>query len=684
MEIFYNLKTTLVVSVALAALNAVCYAQQSTSETPWSGRTVKPVLDQPLRDAAISRAPDGHYYLTGTSGTPGHDGSIDFESNPGIRLWKSNDLIQWEDLGWVWHVGRDPQRFGSAQFGNPSSGQLYQRASRSSDQVSPVRGLTSPEIHFIAGRALIPYSINGYGTGLLISDSGAPEGPYRDVGKITRFGSTPSIFEDADGTVYWIWDEGWIAKMNDALDGLAEQPRLLRIKPAVEGGTWPHRIGTHGAFLFRAPNPGIDHGEYHLIGTETIGRMGPVAVTDTYIASAKSVYGPYTRRDVLVPHGGQSTVFPGPDNQLFATVNGRGQWAAVTDKPTIVPLVPHATEFGADWWWCGAFSKPWYPVTEGGAWGQIEPLLDNGVLRDICIMNAPDGYYYMTATDMALNTKKSRAPREEIGIEVWRSKDLKTWESIGIVWHLDEDPETRTALDHTIETNRFGPIIYDPELHYINGTFWLVASIQAKHHWSAEDGMLIAILRSTSGTVDGPYEQVWQGPHTSDLWTPSLFQDTDGSVYIVGGGIGNRFAKLKEDLSDVAGPIQTITPVDNHKLGEGGHLLKVGNRYILTTAVWHGADPYDKELTPRGRFFSTYDLIATSAESLEGPWSKTWCIAPKCGNSRPFTDKEGRWWTPFFGNHFFGPWRELPGIYPLILDRDNPAQPLRPQITPLP
>jgi len=668
--------------IACAFLSLACAADTSLSAPAWS---IQPLFDHPLRDAAICRAPDGVYYLTGTSGTEQAGSSVDFETNDGIWLWKSDDLETWEPLGQVWSIGRDPQRFGSAHYGNPSMWQLYWRASKHSGREDPVRGMTSPEIHAIRDNFYITYSMNGYGTGLLVSESGEARGPYKDLGKITRFGAEASMFEDTDGEVYWVWDEGWIARMNDELNGLAEEPRLLTIKPAVGGGSWPQRIGTGGAFLFRAPNPGMEDGEYHLIGTETLGRMGPVPVRDTYIASAQSIYGPYQRRDVLVPHGGQSTVFQGPDGSYFATFNGSDPWAAVRDRPAIVPLVPHATEFGADFWWCGAFTKPWYPVTEGGAWGQIEPLLEEGILRDIYVLNAPDGYYYMTATDMALNRRNpGRAPREQFGIEVWRSKDLANWESIGLVWHLDDDPETRSVLDRVIAANRYGPVIYDPEIHYLKDTFWLVASLQGEARWSAPGGTTIVVLKSISGQVEGPYEQVWEGPHTGELWTPSLFEDDDGEVYMIGGGIGNNFVKLNDALTGTDGPIRQIFPADNHKLGEGGHIVKVGDRYIHTTAVWHGADPYDKAMTPRGRLFSTYDLMASSATSLDGPWSRTWCIAPKCGNSRPFQDKEGNWWATFFGNHFYGPWRELPGIYPLVLDAADPEAPLQPRMTPLP
>lgn len=76
-------------------------------------RRVEALFDTPLRDTAVTRAPDGTYYLTGTSGTRRADGSVDFNRNEGIYLWKSDDLQDWEPLGKV--AGLDPDRGGTAR-----------------------------------------------------------------------------------------------------------------------------------------------------------------------------------------------------------------------------------------------------------------------------------------------------------------------------------------------------------------------------------------------------------------------------------------------------------------------------------------------------------------------------------------------------------------------------------------
>ena len=630
-------------------------------------RKVEALFDQPLRDTSVCRGPDGIYYLTGTSGTKQADGSVDFENNDGIWLWRSADLKQWEAIGHVWRIGGD----GDPQFRKASTWQIYQRAGKTDADAQAVRGMTAPEIHYLRDTFYITYSMNGHGTGLLKSESGRAEGPYIDLGRITRSGGEASLFEDDDGTVYWVWGEGWIARMNDNLTGLAEEPRLLRPECEVEGGTWPMTMGQGGAFLFKAPAPGHKQGEYHLVAYDTIPRMGPVPCRDTYIATAKSVYGPYSRRDLMIPHGGQVTIFQTPEGDAAATFSGVDAWAAVRDRPAIVPLVPHATEFGADYWWCGAFTKPWYPVSEAGAWSEMNPFVTEGVQRDVSVLNAPDGSYYLTYTDMLLNKRKQRAPREKIGVQVWRSKDMANWEDMGLLWRCDDSPRTKAGLDKVIEVDHYAPILYDIEMLHIKGTYWIVGCMQTGRKWFERGGMHLLILRSTSGKAEGPYEDHWQGPHTPDLWTPSLLEDDDGSVYIVGGGIGRNIGKLNDDMTDLATDLWQVEPARNHKLGEGGHLIKIGDTYIHTTAVWHGADPYDHGMSKRGRVFSTYDLMYCTAKDLRGPWSATRCAAPKCGNARPFQDKEGNWFAPFFGNHYFGPWSTKPGAYPLIVREED-------------
>lgn len=636
-------------------------------------RKVEPLFDHPLRDSGITRGPDGVYYLTGTSATTLPDGVLDFENNDGIWLWKSTDLKSWDSLGQVWSIASDTRKYPNPDFGSKSVWQMATHASRDPHVRHPVRGMTAPEIHHVKGGFYVTYSMNGYGCGLLRSKTGKAEGPYEDLGRIVLYGSDPSLFEDGDNGVYYVWGEGWVARMKDDMSGLAEKPRLLEVEPSsAADGSSPRQIGAGGAFLFKADAPGLKQGSYHLVGYDIVSRMGFTRCIDTFIATSDNVYGPYVRRDVLVSHGGQATVFSGPGGQTFATFNGADEWAAVRDKPAIVPLVPHATVVGEPYWQGGAFMKPFYPVTVGGAWANLDPLIKEALV-DLTILNAPDGYYYLTGS---LNF--TGKPREEVGIKLWRSRDLKDWEDMGLVWKCDDEPLSKAGLDRMIASANgkiSAYIVFDTEIHFIKGTYWLLSSMCCKSaSWWSKDGMLMLLLKSQSCKPEGPYKLHWQDTHDhSDLWTPNLFQDDDGSCYIVGGGVGNNIGRLKDDLSGLATPLWKIQPPNHTIVGEGGHLLKIGGKYVFTSAVGHGEPergPYtgDESAARRGRLSATREMQYYTADSLKGPWSIVPRCVPMCGNAFPFQDKQGKWWVPTHNS----PMRHgYPFIYPVDIREEN-------------
>ncbi|HYN88258.1 MAG TPA: family 43 glycosylhydrolase, partial [Ardenticatenaceae bacterium] len=168
---------------------------------------IEPLLDYPLRDTSICLAPDGCYYLTGTTGYPTW-----WTHNEGIHLWRSPDLRHWESLGLVWNVEREgtwPRRYAGSRH-----------------------AIWAPEIHFIDGTFWLTYSVWGGKpekafNGLLKSTSGKAAGPYVDAAPHPlATGIDASLFQDGDA-VYWIFQNGRIARMNVDLSGLAEEPRLL-------------------------------------------------------------------------------------------------------------------------------------------------------------------------------------------------------------------------------------------------------------------------------------------------------------------------------------------------------------------------------------------------------------------------------------------------------------------------
>lgn len=263
-----------------------------------------PLFDCPLRDTSICLGGDGVYYLTGTTGAP------DWWAVTGdIQLWKSSDLEHWEPLitkprkrTTVWNVDRDG---------------TWQKEIQQRDG-APFRPLWAPEIHFLKGTFWLTYSIPRLGNGLLRSISGKAEGPYVDNIKVDAPLSPhidASLFQDDDGQVYFLCDNGKLARMNEDMTALAEELRLL--SPANA-----EHVGFEGTFLFKA------EGRYHLVGADFVN-----GDYHCFAASSDKLYGPYGDRYVAIPHGGHNMIFQDKLGQWWSTFFGNNDSAPFKERP---------------------------------------------------------------------------------------------------------------------------------------------------------------------------------------------------------------------------------------------------------------------------------------------------------------------------------------------------------------
>lgn len=262
---------------------------------------LKPLFDYPVRDTSVRLGPDGMYYLTGTTGYPTW-----WKTNEGIRMWKSRDLKNWQEMGLVWSIDKDGTWQKEVKDGN--------------------RAIWAPEIHYIQKNWYLSYCINwpGGGTGILKSASGRPEGPYVDIkadGPLTPE-IDASLFEDTDGTVYFVYQNGKIARMKNDLSGLAEEPRLLVPSNATQ-------VGFEAAAIFK-----ID-GRYHLICADFVGRPG---MYHCMSASADSIYGPFGPRYLAIPHGGHNILFQDKGGNLWSTFFGNDPGAPFRERPAILKI----------------------------------------------------------------------------------------------------------------------------------------------------------------------------------------------------------------------------------------------------------------------------------------------------------------------------------------------------------
>lgn len=268
---------------------------------------LRPIWDIHLRDTQICLAGDGNYYMTGSSGD-----NI-WDTNDGVELWRSQDLTSWQYLGLVWDLHTD------ATWAKPS------------------RYVWAPEIHFIKGNFYIVYSSGGgpggagSGSGILISVTGKPTGPYRNtVPADTRLapGIDPTLFVDDDGKVYFTNRGGGIIwQMKDDLSGFVDQGRVIQFDPPPDGSYNRATIAQEGATIFKA------NGKYYLSGAAFYhGRYSSVC------GIADSIYGPYHDWHEAVPCGGGGGYFQDKAGNWWCSLFGNDDESPWREKPGLVRI----------------------------------------------------------------------------------------------------------------------------------------------------------------------------------------------------------------------------------------------------------------------------------------------------------------------------------------------------------
>ena len=619
------------VKATLAQVDRSLSSQVKGHQAKYHYTRVQPLLDVPMIDAAIARGPDGAYYLTGTTGTQRPDGTVNFAINEGIRLWKSTDLKSWVDLGLV-----APRSLITATVAD--LGLL-----RTSCEPDEMQGLLAPEIHFINGNVYLTYSLKPCGTGLLRSKTGKPEGPYEDLGLITTRGVDASLFVDDDGAVYWVFGGGWIARMNETLTGLAEQPRLIEPQDTRKGlspGGQILQVGTGGAFLFKRD------GTYHLLAAGIHGRLG-VPCYDTWVTTAKSLQGPWSRRKLAVPHGGQATMFEGPGGQWYATFSGVDSRAALRERAAIVPVdwveeIAYFSSKGEPWPW----KRPQI-ITEAWGWEHARPISDFQ-FRDCVAVNGNDGYFYASGLHIykSLGRKACILRGKDLtGCEPWECIPLAGFRTVDeIPWF--KDPGAPGSF-----------LISVCKIFPAQGTFWITFTVPGGGR----------VFRSTSGMMNGPWEVAFTPPETAGWTWPRIpVEDYQGRTY---GRWHVWLWPMKQDYSDIDAevppppsepgyqpPYNPRNRAYQWETSDGsafirgdvpaGHVYKVDGKYLMIGGCgWHG--DY--------RAFGTYDSEVLWAHEIGGPWHPNYSVLPHGGNSGIFQDNEGGWWFIAFANDNFLP-----------------------------
>ena len=311
------------------------------------------------------------------------------------------------------------------------------------------------------------------------------------------------------------------------------------------------------------------------------------------------------------------------------------------------------------------YSDPAAPVGDAGLTvpKEVVPVMDYW-LRDTYVMYGPDDTYYMTGTTVPPERKFPNGQPHcwdyNDGLYLWKSKDLKRWESVGLVWSFDKDaaawqkagkpikPGAKSVNNDPLDS--FYRAVWAPELHYIKSKKkWLLVACL-----NGQAGSFV--LESVSGKPEGPYRNIPGSAEKAifpniDL---GLFEDDNGDVYLVG---HNHFiAKMKDDLSDIAEPFRRFKehPYQPEPYIEGAYISKYNGKYQLLQTVWSVPEPggsftYLKD-EANARLVHSYDVVVSEADHIYGPYSKRYPAILEGGHNNLFRDRDGHWWSTTFFN----------------------------------
>jgi hypothetical protein len=304
-------------------------------------------------------------------------------------------------------------------------------------------------------------------------------------------------------------------------------------------------------------------------------------------------------------------------------------------------------------------------VIKAGLIPPIKPIWDVH-MRDTVITVGGDGNYYMTGST------GNNIWNYNDGIEIYRSKDLRTWSYLGLVWSIEKDGGwEKTWRNHHDHPTR---AIWAPELHYLKGNYYICLSMPPGG---------ISILKSATGRPEGPYIHATDpnkpllggiGPiPDSFLIDPTLFEDDDGKVYFTQGP-AREIARMKDDMSGFAEPLKKVVLLDPDHNPEL-HDKSCPGRYELNDLGFEGATIFKRNgryyLGSTDKYQGRYSMMLAVSNNIYGPYKMRHESVPSNGGTGFFKAKDGFWYTTYFGDDGQAPWRSKPGIIRIDFDKDG-------------
>jgi len=282
------------------------------------------ILDGFMRDPYIVLAPDGYYYLTGTTGDipEGYDiyhaGLKPELIDPWkMRVWRSKDLARWEYFGTPYTqlnnywATVDEMPAGVRKSGKRKKSKRLPQSPRKMFQTIPREEwrLWAPELHIIDGKWVIvhttPKPLLGMAC-LAVTSGDRLEGPYTyPMGSDMFLKHDPSLFQDDDGTVWLIWKAGTIAPLKPGLKGFAADP--------IEIGPSNRKLGHEGTLIKKIGR------KYVLFGTAWSTDKGRMGNYNLYYCTADKITGPYGERRFAGRFLGHGTPFKDRQGRWWCT-----------------------------------------------------------------------------------------------------------------------------------------------------------------------------------------------------------------------------------------------------------------------------------------------------------------------------------------------------------------------------
>lgn len=286
----------------------------------------------------------------------------------------------------------------------------------------------------------------------------------------------------------------------------------------------------------------------------------------------------------------------------------------------------------------------------------IQPLINENI-RDISILRGPGGIYYLTGSTGDIDGIQN-------GIQVWQSTDLKNWILIGsdgYVWNIDRDGK-KWHKEILVQNGVRKRAAFSPELFFFNDTFWLT--------YSMSNGNSSGLLRSITGSANGPYEDVSGDKPLVKGINATLFRDPDGTFWYIWDN--GKMRKLKSDLSGFEGGTIEMVIYGNRLNSNHVQLILRNGDYVLTSSRWHGSGAkrghaLRSEAQMRFDPDAQFDAVFYTGSSPTGPFREVGLPVPHAGGGILFEDFEKKLWLTFSGNNdASAPFRHDAAMIPVL------------------